>query len=49
MMLFSEKQVEVIYSCGPMAMLSAISTIAKEMNVVHQCAVEESMACGVGV
>lgn len=41
--------VDVIYSCGPMGMLSAISRIASSADVVHQCAVEESMACGIGV
>jgi dihydroorotate dehydrogenase electron transfer subunit len=44
-----EKGVQVIYSCGPMQMLAAISAIALETDVVHQCAVEESMACGIGV
>ncbi|MBI3430378.1 MAG: dihydroorotate dehydrogenase electron transfer subunit [Actinobacteria bacterium] len=42
-------EVDVIYSCGPMGMLSAISSIAGISGVVHQCAVEESMACGIGV
>ena len=41
--------VDVIYSCGPMAMLSAISDLVKETDVVHQCAVEEAMACGIGI
>lgn len=41
--------VAVIYSCGPMPMLAAITTIADQFDVVHQCAVEESMACGVGI
>lgn len=41
--------VDVIYSCGPMEMLSAISKITATSDVVHQCAVEESMACGIGV
>lgn len=45
----SEGAVDVIYSCGPMGMLSAISRIASTTGVVHQCAVEESMACGIGV
>jgi len=40
---------EVIYSCGPMAMLSAVNEIATQREIVHQCAVEESMACGIGV
>jgi dihydroorotate dehydrogenase electron transfer subunit len=32
-----------------MPMLSAITKIANEYDVVHQCAVEESMACGIGI
>lgn len=47
--LIDENKIEVIYSCGPMGMLEAITDIAKEKGVVHQCAVEESMACGIGV
>lgn len=47
--LIDEGVVDVIYSCGPMGMLSAISRIASNADVVHQCAVEESMACGIGV
>jgi dihydroorotate dehydrogenase electron transfer subunit len=47
--LINEGVVDVIYSCGPMGMLSAISKIAATSDVVHQCAVEESMACGIGV
>ena len=39
----------VIYSCGPMAMLSAVNEIATQREIIHQCAVEESMACGIGV
>ena len=40
---------EIIYSCGPMAMLAAVSEIAIKYNLIHQCAVEESMACGIGI
>lgn len=47
--MIAEDRVDVIYSCGPMGMLSAISAIAENSDVVHQCAVEESMACGIGV
>jgi dihydroorotate dehydrogenase electron transfer subunit len=39
----------VIYSCGPMPMLAAITKITDRLDVVHQCAVEESMACGIGI
>ena len=42
-------QIDVIYSCGPMAMLKAISQILDGGDVVHQCAVEEAMACGIGI
>ena len=30
-------------------MLSAINAITKDTDVIHQCAVEESMACGIGI
>lgn len=39
----------VVYACGPMGMLRSVSEIAAEHGVVAQVAVEESMACGVGV
>ena len=47
--LIEEKQVDVIYSCGPMAMLRAISELTAGTEVFHQCAVEEAMACGIGI
>jgi len=47
--LIADGLVDVIYSCGPMPMLRAISDIVLGSDVVHQCAVEESMACGVGI
>ena len=47
--LVSELQIDVVYSCGPMAMLKAISDILSGGDVVHQCAVEEAMACGIGI
>jgi len=48
-MLIREFNTEVIYSCGPMSMLVSINKIAQEFDLVHQCSVEESMACGIGV
>lgn len=39
----------VVYGCGPMAMLRSITEIAAREGAVAQVAVEESMACGVGV
>lgn len=40
---------EVVYACGPMGMLAAVARIAAEAGAHSQCAVEESMACGIGV
>lgn len=40
---------DVVYACGPMAMLRAVSDIAAERGIPAQVAVEESMACGIGV
>ena len=47
--LVSDLKIDVIYSCGPMPMLKAISDILGSTDVVHQCAVEEAMACGIGI
>lgn len=47
--LIEEGKVDVIYSCGPMAMLRVISELVEGTDVVHQCAVEEAMACGIGI
>ena len=44
-----DREIDVIYSCGPMGMLSAITELVKDSDVIHQCAVEESMACGIGI
>ena len=47
--IINDLDIAVVYSCGPMAMLSAITKITDAHSVVHQCAVEEAMACGIGV
>jgi dihydroorotate dehydrogenase electron transfer subunit len=39
----------VVYGCGPMGMLKSITDVAAAHGAVAQVAVEESMACGVGV
>jgi len=39
----------VVYGCGPMGMLRSVTEIASAEGAVAQVAVEESMACGVGV
>lgn len=38
-----------IYACGPMPMLEAVGSQAKALGVASQLAVEEFMACGIGV
>jgi dihydroorotate dehydrogenase electron transfer subunit len=47
--IIADRAIDIIYSCGPMPMLRAITEIAQASDVIHQCAVEESMACGVGI
>jgi dihydroorotate dehydrogenase electron transfer subunit len=39
----------IVYACGPMPMLQAVGEIAAERAIRAQVAVEESMACGIGV
>lgn len=39
----------VVYGCGPMGMLRSITDVATAHGAIAQVAVEESMACGVGV
>lgn len=47
--IIKKAEAEVVYACGPMAMLAAVSEVATEHRAYSQCSVEESMACGVGV
>jgi dihydroorotate dehydrogenase electron transfer subunit len=46
-------QADVVYACGPMPMLQAVANAAADAyggaGIPSQLAVEESMACGVGV
>ena len=39
----------VVYACGPMPMLRAVSEQCAELELPVQVAVEEHMACGIGV
>lgn len=39
----------VLYGCGPMGMLRSMSAIASDHGIVAQVAVEEAMACGIGI
>lgn len=40
---------EIVYACGPMPMLRAVGEVAREHAIHAQVAVEEAMACGIGV
>jgi dihydroorotate dehydrogenase electron transfer subunit len=40
---------DVIYACGPMPMLRQVTALARRYDIPVQAAVEEAMACGVGV
>ncbi len=40
---------EVVYACGPMPMLRAVGDLAQAHGIRAQVAVEEAMACGIGV
>jgi dihydroorotate dehydrogenase electron transfer subunit len=39
----------VVYACGPMPMLRAVGEVAASYAIPCQVAVEEAMACGIGV
>lgn len=47
--LLRRTESDVIYACGPMGMLSAVADLAARFGAHSQCAVEEAMACGIGV
>lgn len=40
---------QVVYACGPMPMLRAVAEACMELGIPCQVAVEEHMACGVGI
>jgi dihydroorotate dehydrogenase electron transfer subunit len=47
--VIARSHAEVVYGCGPMGMLRAITDVATAEGIIAQVAVEESMACGIGV
>lgn len=47
--VITRSDAHVVYACGPMGMLESVTRIAGEHGAVAQVAVEEAMACGVGV
>ncbi|HWC33224.1 MAG TPA: dihydroorotate dehydrogenase electron transfer subunit [Mycobacteriales bacterium] len=51
--VISRVHADVVYACGPMAMLEAVQRVASDAydgaGIPTQLSVEESMACGIGV
>lgn len=47
--LLEKNKTDIVYACGPMPMLRAVSDQCVERGLPCQVAVEESMACGIGV
>ncbi len=43
------ERADVVYACGPMPMLAAVSKLALAQGIPTHVAVEEAMACGIGV
>ena len=47
--VLASSKADVVYACGPMAMLRAVANIADAAGIPCQVAVEELMGCGIGV
>ena len=47
--IIKEKNIEVVYSCGPMIVLKNVARIAKENSIKAYVAMEKVMACSIGV
>jgi len=47
--LLARTSADVVYACGPMGMLQSVARLADLHGAHSQVAVEEAMACGIGV
>jgi len=47
--VLAASKADVVYACGPMGMLRSVSAICEAAAIPCQIAVEELMACGIGV
>ena len=47
--IIKEKNIEIIYSCGPTIVLKNVAKIAKENSIKAYVAMERVMACSIGV
>lgn len=46
--VLEENKIDAVYACGPMPMLRAIKTLAKDNSVPCFVSLEERMGCGIG-
>ena len=46
--IIEDKQIRIIYACGPKVMLQAVCRVAAEYGVKIQVSLEERMGCGIG-
>jgi len=42
-----DKNIDIIYTCGPYPMMEAVAKVAQENNIRCQVSLEERMACGI--
>lgn len=47
--VIADTRADAVYACGPMEALRAVTAVAMEFDIPVQVAVEESMACGIGI
>jgi len=47
--LIKEKNIDLIYSCGPTIVLKKIAQLAKDLKIKSYVAMEKTMACSIGV
>ncbi|MFF3664703.1 dihydroorotate dehydrogenase electron transfer subunit [Microtetraspora malaysiensis] len=47
--VIADARADVVYACGPMAMLRGVTAVCVEFGIPAQVSVEQSMACGVGI
>ena len=47
--MIQQARTDVIYACGPMPMLRQVTVLARRWDLPVLAAVEEAMACGIGV
>ncbi|WP_312888011.1 dihydroorotate dehydrogenase electron transfer subunit [Nonomuraea rhodomycinica] len=47
--VIADTRADAVYACGPMDTLRAVTAVAMEFDIPVQVAVEEAMACGIGV